>query len=175
VAFTHVCPAALQPHPRNRSDAEIRAVAEYGGLIGVTFERTYLRAGLAATVDDYLEAVEHVIQVAGEEHVGIGTDFTLGIADTVEYIARDKGYGRYYIPGWDSDAYVSSTTATVPAPQGLTNLETQREDLVRAMERRGWDDERIRRVLGLNWIRVFSEVWRHGERHVSASTSSERR
>ena len=103
--------------------------------------------------------VEHVVGVVGEEHVGIGTDFTLDIADTAEYIARDKGNGRFYIPGWDMEGYLRATTETIPAPAGLTNLASQRADLVAAMERRGWGDDRIRRVLGLNWLRVFDDVW----------------
>jgi membrane dipeptidase len=160
VAFTHVCPAALKPHPRSKSDEELRAVAATGGVAGLTFDPVYLRAGAAATADDYLEALEHALRVAGEEHVAIGTDFTLGIGDTAEYIARDKGYGRYYIPGWDTARFVESTTAAIPAPLGLRSLASQRDDLVAAMARRGWPDERIRRVLGLNWLRVFGDVWK---------------
>jgi membrane dipeptidase len=162
VAFTHVCPAGLQPHHRNRSDEEIRAVSERGGVIGVTFERSYLRAGLNSTVDDYLEAIEYVISIAGEEHVAIGTDYTIGIADTVEYIARDKGYGRYYIEGWNSAAYIESTTAVNPAPKGIGELSSQKWDLLRAMEKRGWNGERIERTLGLNWLALFREVWGFG-------------
>ena len=69
VAYTHCCPSALKPHPRNKSDAELRFIADQGGMIGVTMFPAFLPRGFESTVDDYVKAMEHVISVAGEDSV----------------------------------------------------------------------------------------------------------
>ena len=68
VAYTHCCPSALKPHPRNKSDGELRFIAEQGGMIGVTMFPAFLARGADATVEDYVDAMEHVISVAGEDN-----------------------------------------------------------------------------------------------------------
>ena len=78
VAYTHCLPSALKPHPRNKGDGELRFIADQGGMIGVTMFPAFLKRGEDSTVDDYVEAMEHVISVAGEDHVAFGTDFTQG-------------------------------------------------------------------------------------------------
>lgn len=149
VAFTHVCPSALKEHPRNKDDEEMRLVAERGGIVGVTPFPWFLRE---PTLDAYLDAVEHVIGVAGEEHVGIGTDFTEGHGDAfLEWIVRDKGYGR-----------LLTTTPLdelrIVMPAGLERL-ADWPSLTAAMEARAWSEERILRLLGGNWLRFLGDVW----------------
>ncbi len=149
VSFTHVCPSALKRHPRNRDDEELRLVAERGGVVGVTPFPWFLRE---PTLDAFLDAVEHVIGVAGEEHVGIGTDFTEGHGDAfLEWILRDKGYGR-----------LLTTTPLdelrIVMPAGLARL-ADWPNLTAAMEVRAWSEERILRLLGGNWLRFLGDVW----------------
>ena len=161
VSFTHVCPAALQAHRRNRSDEELRLVAERGGMIGVTPFPWFLRE---PTLDAYLDAVEHVICVAGEEHVGIGTDFTEGHGDSfLEWIMRDKGYGRLLTTTPLADL-------GVVMPDGIARL-ADWPNLTAAMETRGWTEQRILRLLGDNWMRFLGEVWSGGTSAPGVSTA----
>src|SRR5260370_41274314 len=91
-AYTHILPAALKAHPRNKSDAEIRFIVEHGGFVGVTMFPPFLARGPAATVTDYVAAIDHVIGVAGKDHVGVGTDFTQDQdPDFFQWLTRDKG------------------------------------------------------------------------------------
>ncbi|UGA38425.1 dipeptidase [Chromobacterium haemolyticum] len=78
VCYSHCLPSGLKPHPRNKSDEELRFIADHGGFIGVTMFPPFLRRGIAATVDDYVEAMDYVIARVGEDCVGYGTDFTQG-------------------------------------------------------------------------------------------------
>ena len=95
VAYSHCLPSGLKEHPRNRSDEELKFIADNGGFVGVTMFTPFLRAGINATVDDYVEAIQYVYNIVGEDAIGIGTDFTQGHGeDFFEYLTHDKGYAR---------------------------------------------------------------------------------
>lgn len=66
---------AVYPHPRNLTDDQMKAIAESGGLVGITFNPDYLSASEDATVATVCDHVMHALEVAGEDHVGIGSDF----------------------------------------------------------------------------------------------------
>jgi membrane dipeptidase len=153
VVFSHTCPAALHAHPRNKSDEEMRGVAELGGLVGVTLYPWFLRAGAAATLDDYAEALEYTLNLVGEDHVGIGTDFTDGHPEEFfEWILRDKGYARRLVPE------SAQTVAGLSFPQDVSGIRDFPK-IVERLEARGWPEDRIRKVVGGNWYRVLGEVW----------------
>ena len=91
VAYTHCLPAGLKEHPRNKSDAQLKFIADKGGFVGVTMFPPFLKRGPKSTVDDYVEAIEYVIGIAGEDQVGIGTDFTQGYGqEFFDWITHDK-------------------------------------------------------------------------------------
>lgn len=150
VAYTHCAPKALKDHGRNKTDAELRFIAERGGMIGVTMFPPFMPRGNESSLDDYLDAIEHVIRIAGEEQVGIGTDFTQGHGrEAYDYWVRDKGTGRMLLPRLESVVF----------PDGFGTIQ-EFPNLTAAMERRGWTETRIRRVMGENWVRIFREVWK---------------
>ena len=92
VAYSHCLPAGLKAHPRNKSDEQLRFIAERGGFVGVTMFPAFLKKGTSATVEDYVEAIEYVINLCGEDIVGIGTDFTQGYDKAFfDWITHDKG------------------------------------------------------------------------------------
>lgn len=63
-------------HPRNLTDDQLKAVAEAGGLVGITFNPEYLAIqGQDVTVGTVCDQIQHALEVAGEDHVGIGSDF----------------------------------------------------------------------------------------------------
>jgi membrane dipeptidase len=149
VTYTHCAPKVLKDHPRNKTDAELRFIAEHGGLIGVTMFPPFMARGNDSTLDDYLDAIEHVIQLCGEEHVAIGTDFTQGVdAAGIQYFTHDKGNGRELLK-----------VGQVINPPGLSSID-EFPNLTAAMQARRWPESRIRRVLGENWVRLFGAVWR---------------
>lgn len=148
VCYSHCLPAGLKPHPRNKSDAQLKFIAERGGFIGVTMFPPFLKRGIDATVDDYVEAIAYVMDIVGEDCVGVGTDFTQGYGqDFFDWITHDKGCHRRL-----------TDFGTVRNPEGIRTI-GELPNLTAAMERAGWKEERIRKVMGENWLRVFKDVW----------------
>jgi membrane dipeptidase len=148
VAFTHVCPAALQANPRNKTDEQLKLIASHGGFIGVTSYPWFLKRGNESTIDDFIETIEYVIALIGEDRVGYGTDFTQGYGnDFLDYIGSDKGYGRRVVPV--SDAIF---------PEGLGSI-MDTPNITKCMMAHGWTERRIRNVMGENWVRFLDEAW----------------
>ena len=148
VAYTHCLPAGLKAHPRNKTDAQLRSIAERGGFVGVTMFPPFLRRGTQSTVDDYVEAIEYVLDLVGESQVGIGTDFTQGWGpEFFDWITRDKGRARKL-----------TEFGEILNPEGIRTI-GEFPNLTATMQRRGWSEARIRRVMGENWIALLREVW----------------
>lgn len=148
VAYTHCLPAGLKAHPRNKTDAQLRSIAERGGFVGVTMFPPFLRRGTQSTVDDYVEAIEYVLNLVGESQVGIGTDFTQGWGpEFFDWITRDKGRARKL-----------TEFGEILNPEGIRTI-GDFPNLTATMQRRGWSEARIRRVMGENWIALLREVW----------------
>jgi membrane dipeptidase len=76
IIASHSNARALFDHRRNLSDEQIRAIADTGGVIGATFVTMFLRQDHEnATLDDLLDHIDHLVKVAGVEHVGLGSDY----------------------------------------------------------------------------------------------------
>jgi membrane dipeptidase len=98
-----------------------------------------------------VEAMEYLINLLGENNVGIGTDFTQDQGDDFfEYLRHDKGYARRLVPKGVGDI---PTTA-----KGLKII-SDFPNYTDAMLRRGWSEGRIVKILGENWMRVLKEAW----------------
>ena len=74
---THSCCRALCDHPRNLRDEQLRALAEKGGVVAITFVPDFIDAH-NPTFDGLLDHIEHAVAVAGIDHVGLGSDFDGG-------------------------------------------------------------------------------------------------
>jgi len=80
---SHSCARALRDHQRNLTDAQLRALAAAGGVACVNFYPVFLVSAGDATLRDVLDHVERFLDVAGEDHVGLGTDYDgIGITPT---------------------------------------------------------------------------------------------
>lgn len=77
VVVSHACTEARGAHPRNLTDGQIRGVAATGGLVAIAFVPEYLSPADpgAADVGTIADHLERVAEVAGVDHVGLGSDF----------------------------------------------------------------------------------------------------
>ncbi len=77
VMATHSCCRALCDNPRNLTDDQLKALAAAGGVVALTFVPQFIDVA-APTMDGLIDHIQHAIQVAGIEHVGLGSDFDGG-------------------------------------------------------------------------------------------------
>jgi membrane dipeptidase len=157
VAFTHTGCQALADHPRNRTDEELKAVADKGGVSGIYF-MPYLSEGRQPTAADIVRHLEHMVQVAGEDHVSIGTDGNISPTTVDDKFKeafakntrerRETGIGA----PWETETgYLFA--ADLNTPRRLATLAMMLAD-------RRHSAARIEKILGGNLLRVFGETWK---------------
>jgi membrane dipeptidase len=158
VAITHSACRAVADHPRNKSDAELRLLADRGGVIGLYF-MPYLRLAGQPMAADLVAHLEHAISVCGEDHVGLGTDGgTTGHDDMTAYrrqledeVAQRRALG-IGAPGETAD--VATFLPDLCGP-------TQFQRLADLLAARGHGEARIEKILGGNFRRLMTEAWVH--------------
>lgn len=155
VLITHAGCDAVHAHPRNKSDRLIRALADKGGVIGF-YELSYLtQAPAQPSLEVYLAHLTHALNLAGEDHVGIGSDALLWPFDTSpESMAR-----------WNASLEARKAAGVAAPGEGpppfVTGLNRPDRCAVIAEEllRRGHPARVVDKILGGNFQRVFAETW----------------
>ena len=157
VAITHSGCAAVAPHPRSKQDAELRAMADRGGVIGI-YLMPFLSPGRESTTADVVAHIEHAVDVCGEDHVGIGSDLSVTPIDgSDEYWRRHREFVAGRIArGIAAPAEDPDVLFTVPE----LNSHRRMEHIADALDARGHGSARIEKILGANFLRLFREVWR---------------
>ena len=158
VACTHANAKSYYDQKRNKADEALKALAEKGGVIGATCILTFLKDGADSTIDSYVEAIDHMVQMIGIDHVGFGTDYTQDQPESFwRYIGSQQGtkFPASFTP---PDANYHNM---VLYPKGLETTD-KLPALADALDRRGYKAADIEKVLGGNWMRLFGEVWGGG-------------
>lgn len=76
IIASHSSARALCNHPRNLTDDQLRALAAYGGVAQVCLYKGFINADSEqASLTDAIRHIDHMVEVAGIDHVGIGSDF----------------------------------------------------------------------------------------------------
>lgn len=151
VLYTHSNARALNPgHPRCKTDEAIRRMAETGGVMGITGVRIFVKGNEPTTVEDYINHFDHVRDLVGVEHLGIGSDIDLhGYDDmpTEEYEALKAFYKE------GSMAFREKIDIDeIAHPKRMF-------DVTEGLIRRGYTDDHIRGILGGSFQRALGEIW----------------
>lgn len=148
VVVTHAPCHALSPHMRAKSDAFIRAMADQGGVMGITGISPFLHypdePGRRPDVKRLVAHVAHVAELAGVDAVAIATDFeeTLGLAGYDELVRR---------------GVLGPWTFEERRAEGLEDG-SKFFNVTDGLADAGFSPEEIRKILGGNWMRMFGQV-----------------
>ncbi|MFZ2030362.1 MAG: membrane dipeptidase [Vitreimonas sp.] len=155
VIMSHGGCVAIHPHPRNKSDDQLRALAAKGGVFGI-YDLPYLSASPhQPTLDDYMAHMTHALDVMGEDHVGFGSDTSFGTMDNspeshaqFDEMERQRHAAGVAAPEEDRMTYV----------EGL-NRSDRSLVIADALLKHGYPVRVAEKVLGANFVRVFGEIW----------------
>lgn len=157
-AITHTGCRALADLPRNKTDEELRLVAETGGIVGIYFVPFFLVRDGMAVAADVVRHVEHAIDVCGEDHVGIGTDAGTTQIDDMEAFLASASLRRARRLLQELGGIVLEPGDLLLIPE-LHGPDQFRRVAGMLMDR-GHSAERVEKIMGLNALRVMREVWR---------------
>jgi membrane dipeptidase len=153
VLFTHTNCRTLCDNKRNKTDSQIRAMADTGGCMGLTPHPALVVRGRAPNLEDFLDQIDYAVKIAGIESVGIGLDYIEGLKSgtAIPPSVRTWRTRRPDIFGTVDDFFHTSFTA------GLESIDTL-SALTGGLVRRGCSSAFVEKILGGNFLRVLDEV-----------------
>lgn len=156
VAITHTGCRALVDVPRNKSDEELRLVAERGGYVGIYFMPFLTNSG-PAKAEHVAWHIKHAINICGEDHVGIGTD---GSVSAVPNMAEYMEAQRQYIAQRRAQG-IAAPGEREDAPFLVVDLQgpEQYRILARLLHSRGHSQAQVEKIMGINFVRVARDIW----------------
>jgi len=156
LVISHTGARALTDHPRNTSDETIKAVADKGGVVGVYF-MPFLTLDSHPKGEDLLRHVEHIANVAGEDHIGIGTDNGV-LPTTLDAETKKK------LEKWQLDRIKAGIAApgeavgVYPMVEDYNSVDRY-ERFASDLAKRGWSQARLEKLMGGNFLRVYRDAW----------------
>lgn len=156
LVISHTGARALTDHPRNTDDATIRAVADKGGVVGVYF-MPFLTADMKPSGEALIAHIEHVAKVAGEDHVGIGTDN--GVMPIVLDEKSKKGMDDWTLERIKLGIAAPGEAVGVYTLVADYNSLDRYRRLAADLGKRGWSQARLEKLFGGNFLRVYKNAW----------------
>ncbi len=155
VVFSHANARAVHPSPRNITDDQIAAVAATGGLVGAVGFPAFVSDSPRPKLEALIRHIDHVVEVAGIDHVGIGIDYFDKMAGMTPDADANAWYDATLASGrWSSDSYPPPPWHYPEEISDPSRLPALTEGLLR----HGYGAEDVIKIVGGNFVRVFSEV-----------------
>jgi membrane dipeptidase len=156
VVISHANAFAVYPNRRNVPDDLIRAIAAKGGIVGTVGFPPFLGDDGRPSLDSFIDDIVYKAELTSIDHVGLGIDYyegQHGVESDAVALAR---YEQRIRDGhWRREEYPPPPyyyPAGIETPQTLDRLTSR-------LAERGFGEADIRKVLGLNWLRVYRAVW----------------
>ena len=140
VVASHSNAAALYPHVRNLSDEHIRAIAQGGGLIGLTSYPGHIKDG-PATLSDFLRHIDYVVNLVGPDHACFGLNIVPPGTqeEAAGYFTRNQfAFTNFWL-------------------EGLEDI-TRLPEVLDVLAKLGYDEETVAKIAGTNILRVLQDV-----------------
>ena len=153
IAITHANPSFWYKAIRNKSNDLLKALANSGGMLGLSLYPHHLKEGSNCTLENFCEMAAKTAEIMGVKNLGIGSDLCINHPDSVvEWMrngtwAKTKNYGEGSKkkagfpkqPDWFLDA------------RGFNNLET-------GLKKIGFNEDETNGILGNNWYNFYKGI-----------------
>ena len=154
IAITHANPRSLIAHQRNKPDEVIKALARRGGVIGCAIYRNITGDYYCSSVEAWCEMVARTVEIAGIDHVGIGTDYShhVGVRE-LDWMRKGR---------WTRGANYGAGSATNagPAPKADWCKDASALGLIpEGLRKVGFSPEEAEKISGGNWLRLYGEAF----------------
>ena len=152
--FTHsMCEALYKNHPRSKTDDQIRAMANKGGVMGIICLGYMIGPdpGGKTTLDTYVDHIDHAVKIGGIDHVGVAADYAIQGLE-----ADGATYDNWYVPRLTR----FKPSYEVRWPPWIPELDQPDRYLkvAQKLDARGYSTGDIEKILGLNWLRYYGET-----------------
>ena len=156
ISINHTGCRALTDLPRNKTDAELRGVAERGGFVGIYF-MPFLTLDGHPKATDVVAHIEHALKVCGEDHVGLGTDGAITAIDDLSAYqsALEKEIADRQAAGIGAKGERADTYPFVVDLRGVDQF----RKLAGLLAARGVKPRVIDKILGSNFVDYAQRVW----------------
>lgn len=152
VVATHTGANQIFCHERCKSDAELKAIADTGGVIGIFAMPWFIAKDPAnTTINHLVDHIDYVANLVGVDHVGIGTDWPM---PQTKWMAL--AFKKHVAPS------IGFAPGDGPSTEYVHGLKDYRSfgNITAALVARGYADEEIIKIIGGNWLRVLHQVCR---------------
>tara|TARA_B100000029_G_C17601862_1_gene966034 strand:- start:1413 stop:2339 length:927 start_codon:yes stop_codon:yes gene_type:complete len=152
ISITHANPFSWHPTLRNKSDTVLRALAESGGMLGLSLYPHHLKNGSNCLVEEFCQMVAITADNFGVDHIGIGSDLCQDQPDHVVDWMRNGRWTRDKDFGEDPSSYAGF-------PDDLTWFKDNRDfgSLRKGLNAVGFDAAEINQIMGGNWLEFFRQ------------------
>lgn len=140
ILASHSNSAAIHPHHRNLTDAQIKALAARGGLVGLNFYWGFVTSKKSEFLPALLKHARYIVDLVGLEHIALGPDFT------------------NYLPNMALSAQEQATLGINPEADDEATDVTFLPKFYQALLADGFSESEARSIVGGNALRFLSQA-----------------
>ena len=153
IAITHANPSFWHKVKRNKSNDLLKALANSGGMLGLSLYPHHLKDGTNCLLESFCEMVAKTAELIGVKNLGIGSDLCLNQPDSiVEWMrngtwskTKNYGEGSNNNPGFPKQpSWFADSRGFLKLEEGLKNV--------------GFNDDEISDILGNNWFTFYKGI-----------------
>lgn len=148
IVISHTGAYGIYPTRRMATDEEIQSIAEKDGLVGIHSGPNVLSDSKDQSIEVMMDHLEYCVKLAGVDHVAIGSD---------NYFGDKNALHTYSIRTAPGDGLQEYVKFNAPYMEGIENP-SEWPNIIRALVKRGYSDEDIRKLIGGNILRIVEKV-----------------
>jgi len=147
VAFTHANPLSVCNIKRNKPEELFELLAKHEGVAGSVSIPAMLNCNKKTTIKNYIEAIDKMVKLIGDDQVALGPDLMEYLpAETTDEIFKD-------LPLEVKNAFLNSDPVL-----GFENA-SKFKNITSGLENWGFNDSEVKKIIGLNWLKLYDKVW----------------